>query len=332
MSKRGLIYLIFSLIIFSLIMITSCSQQAEKKNEPIKIGLTGWPGYAYVYIAQEKGFFKNNNVDVELKLTPQAAENFGWYKNGETDAFLDPLSNAIDANDQGIRTKIVYAIDYSDEGDVIVGKSSFASLADLKGKKIGFEGINSFSHIFVVASMQKAGLKESDYELKNVAAQDVPDLMAKGEIDAGHTWEPAKSMALSQGSKILAKAGDIPGLIIDVFGVKAELVEKRPDDIRAIIKSMNEAREFFVAHPDEGLEIMSRGTGIPIEELKSGIAGARQLNLEENVGAMQQDGSVYNSAKITIDFYTERGQLSKIPDLSNIIDPTFVEGLATGNP
>ena len=50
--------IIFLSILLLLCIITSCADKAEKAkdNEPIKIGVLVWPGYAHSYIAQEKGY------------------------------------------------------------------------------------------------------------------------------------------------------------------------------------------------------------------------------------------------------------------------------------
>jgi len=60
--------IIFLTILFLICIATGCADKAEKakKDSPIRIALNVWPGYAYVFIAQEKGFYKENKVDVEL--------------------------------------------------------------------------------------------------------------------------------------------------------------------------------------------------------------------------------------------------------------------------
>ena len=68
-------------------------------------------------------------------------------------------------------------------------------IKDLKGKTIGVERINSFSHLFVLTALEKAGLRESDFFIKNIGAQYVADAIGRGEIDAGHTYGPGKSEA-----------------------------------------------------------------------------------------------------------------------------------------
>ena len=36
------------------------------KEQPVRIAVSTWPGWCHVFLAEEKGFFKKNNVDVEL--------------------------------------------------------------------------------------------------------------------------------------------------------------------------------------------------------------------------------------------------------------------------
>lgn len=49
------------------LLICGC-QYPKPAKEPIKISINVWPGYAIAYLAQEKGFFKQNGVEVELIL------------------------------------------------------------------------------------------------------------------------------------------------------------------------------------------------------------------------------------------------------------------------
>ena len=89
---------------------------------------------------------------------------------------------------QGTDSKVVFAVDYSDTADAIVGKRNgndttvnFTnySLAEVQGKKIGVQGINSFSHLFIFKALEKAGLNEGDVEFVDVPAQNVTRALEK---------------------------------------------------------------------------------------------------------------------------------------------------------
>jgi NitT/TauT family transport system substrate-binding protein len=323
---KGVLSLLALILVFGLLA-EGCTPKKAKEKTPIKIALDVWPGYAHAFIAQEKGIFKRHRVDVELILKKDVAESTQLFINNAVDGFFNIFPDIILMNVQGIHSKVVYVTGYSDTGDVIIGKPKFRFLADLKGRKVSFEGINTFSHIFVLKSLEKVGLKESEVQFGNIPAMDVLNSLEKGMIDAGHTWEPIKSQALKKGYKILAKAGDIPGIITDVLVFHAKVVKERPDDIQRIVESILEARDFIYSNRDEALEIMSRAEGMSKEEMGKGIDGVRQLDLKENIKEMQKSKemiSLYGSGKMIIDFYLSRGQLSQLPDLDEIIEPKFV--------
>jgi len=201
----------------------------------------------------------------------------------------------------------------------------------LEGKTVSFEGLNTFSHMFVLRSLEKAGIGEYKLRLANIPAHSVLTALEDGQIDAGHTWEPVISQALAKGYKILAKAGDVPGVITDVLAFNSKIVEERPDDIRAIIKSLLEARDFVHTNRDEALEIMSKAEGMNKQEMNSGIDGVYQPDLKENIEAMKKldnATSLHSSGKRIAEFFLQRGQISKIPDMSEIIEARFVNELA----
>lgn len=309
-------------------MTIGCAKVSERK--PIKISINVWPGYAYAFIAQEKGFFVKNGVDVELVLKQNNAESVQLYKNGEVDGFFDVFTDVIIINSEGIPTKVVYVTDYSISTDVIIARPEIQSASDLKGKTVSFEDINTFSHLFVLKVLDKAGIEETDVFFKIVSPMDVLNAMEKRHIDAGHTWEPITSRALQKGYKIIARAGDIPGVITDVLAFHAHLIQERPDDIQRIVKSLLEARNFLDSNRAEALEIMARTEGITREETESGIRGVYLLNLNENINTMKDSkeaSSLYRSFDTITEFYFRSGQLSEKPDFETVIEPKFVEAV-----
>ena len=149
-----------NILVFSIIAILISSsfsligaQTANKK--PIRLGFDLWVPDLLTYVAQEKGIFKKNNVDVNLTLVPNYGDTINTYSNGDFDGIFTVYSDAIILQSSGIDTKVVYNVDSSSYADAIVGKGN--NLSDVKGKKIGVDGINSFSHFFVLKSLQRVG-------------------------------------------------------------------------------------------------------------------------------------------------------------------------------
>ncbi|MBF0477946.1 MAG: ABC transporter substrate-binding protein [Candidatus Omnitrophica bacterium] len=321
-----------SLYIFCLIMciftFAGCTNKSASKK-PIKISLNVWPGYAIAYLAQEKGIFKKNNVAVELVLKESTAESLALFTDGDADGCLDIFMDAIMINAKGIPAIIVSLIDYSTSGDVIIGRPEIQSLSELKGKTVSFEGVNTFSHIFVVNALEKAGVEEDDLKFENINAHDVLSALDEKRIDAGHTWEPTKSRALKKGYKILAKAGDYPGMITDVLLFTPTMIKERPEDIQAIIKSLFEAQDYLNSHKEESILIMADKMKMSKEEMIAGLEGLYQLDLKENMTLLTTKITTLDAAgKLIMEFYLNHGQLSKIIDIKNIVERKFIVELS----
>ena len=306
------------------------SAKVEEKK-PIKIGISIWQGYAHAFIAQEKGFFEKNGVGVELMLKKDVPETIELYKNGEVDGIFNVFADMILVNSKGIPTKVVYVPSYSESGDVIIGRPEFNSIADLKGKTVSFQGVNTFSNLFVLKALEKAEIMESEVQFQDVHGTDVLNAMEAEKIDAGHTWEPVTSSALSKGYKGLCKASDVPGVITDVLAFNAKVIEERPDDIQHIVTALLEAKDFINSNKDEAIDIMAKAEGLDRAEVQKGIdAEVHMLDLDENTEAMKKSEnivSLYTSLKIITDFYVKRGLLSEAQVTEGIIEPKFIEGL-----
>ncbi len=303
-------------------------------NKPIRLGLPIWTPDFLSYVAQEKGIFKKNNVDVNLTLIQKYRDVANEYANGDLDGIFSVYSDVILHNSSGINTKVVYAIDSSDKGDAIVGKGN--NLSDVKGKKISVDGINTYSHYFVLKSLEKVGLTEGDVEFVDVPAQSVTSALQNGQIFAGETSEPYISDAVKQGFKVLYFAGNIPGTITDVLAFHSNTIQQRPKDIQNIVKSLIEAKADYDKNKEQDISIMSLKSGLSKEQIAEGLNNVQILDLNYNIqnsmnSHSNQTTSLYTSGNDVAKFYAERGVISEYPNINDLIDPQFVNTLLNEN-
>lgn len=317
-----------------MVFICGCSPVKIDEEKPIKIGVDIFPGWAHLFIAEEKGYFNKNGVDVEIVLNEDYLTIQKQFANNELDGAFMVYADAIYSHAYGYDPQVVYISDYSITGDVIAAQPEFGSITDLAGKTIGVDGINSFSHLFVLAVLQKHGMEEGDFFIKNVGAQEVVDALERGDIAAGHTYGPGKFMAKQKGYTCLAFAGDVEGIITDILAFHKKIVKMRPADIKAIVKSLFEAKRFQENNRKEAIEIIAKAIHDTPDSVREGIDAVHYVDLESSIHAMfdeelEEEGmSLIESGKFITDFYLKRGQLSSIPDFNEIIEPRFVDELA----
>jgi NitT/TauT family transport system substrate-binding protein len=329
------IILISSIIVILLVHpYSSINAQTIPGKKPIRIGQPQWIPDLLTYVAQEKGFFKKNNVDVNLTTMHHTDDVANKYADGDFDGILTVYPDVIILQSSGVDTKIVYTIDSSFKGDAIVGNGN--NLSDVKGKKISVDGINTYSHYFLLKSLEKVGLSEGDVQFVDIPAQNVTSALQKGQVFAGTTYTPFISDALKKGFKVLFFAGNIRGTITDVMAFHSDIVQQRPQDIQNIVKSIIEAKADYDKNKEQDISIMSLKSGYSREQIVEGINNIHLLNLNYNIqNSMNKSSSnttsLYVSGNDIAKFYAERGVISEYPNINDLVDPQFVDVLSKEN-
>lgn len=305
-----------------IISLTSCSSPPVP---PFRIVIQAtWPSYGAVYLAQEKGIFAKHGVQVTLSHEPGYVQSLNPYKEGKADATFTMLADTILLNAEGVPSRFVYAVDYSDTGDMIIAHPQIKSLEDLKGKKVSIDGFYTFSHLMVLKLLKNHGISEGEFEMVNIIEPSkVLAALEAGEIQAGHMYGLSINKAFEKGYKMVGKAGDVHHLMIEGLTVNTEVIKTRPQQVQGVVSALAEAMNFLRQHPDEGLEIIARNVGLSKPELETTFRRIHVLTPAENPQLFTADSHLFKGGREIIDFFYQKGMLVKIPDLQECIDGQF---------
>lgn len=305
---------------------------APASAETIKIAHSTWVGYGPLYIAQEKGIFKKNGVDVELILIEDPKERFPTMMADKIEMIASTVDTALLYLKKPTDFQYVVAIDDSSGGDGIVANKDITSIADLKGKKVAVnEG--SVSQFYLNVLLAKAGLKEADLQTVNMTAGDAGSAFVSKRVDAAVTWEPwlSKGKATDHGH-LLVDSSTTPGLITDVIIAKTTWVNAHKKEVAAIVKSWNEAVAYYRANPDESIAIMAKGVGGWLKDpkdFKETLPGIKFYGGDDNktfFGTKAKPGALYQTVKEAIDVWSSQGKLQVKVTPAELINYSFVNG------
>lgn len=158
MGNRTMLVMVILLLITGGLFVhffkhAASSQNPQVAQQPLRIAFVDFPGFAHVYVAKQKQFFEKNGVQVEFVLRKKIIEVETLYREGKVDGLLEIYTNFIAMLVNGTHSKVVYVVDYSNTGDAIIGQKELTSLADLKGRLVSFDGINTASHLYVLKAL-----------------------------------------------------------------------------------------------------------------------------------------------------------------------------------
>src|SRR5262245_43289828 len=129
----------------------------------LKIAYSDWPGWVAWDIAEQKGWFKEEGVNVELKWF-EYSPSMDAFSAGKVDAVAVTNGDALVTGSSGAPSVAIVINDFSNGNDMIVAKAGIKSVADLKGKKIGVE-VGLVDHLLLLKALESAKLTEKDVKI-----------------------------------------------------------------------------------------------------------------------------------------------------------------------
>lgn len=304
--------------------------QAPAEADTITIAHSTWVGYGPLYIARDKGFFKENGVDVDLVIMEDPKERFPTLMADRIQMIASTVDTALLYMKQPDDYKYIVAIDDSNGGDGIVANKDIATVADLKGKQVAVnEG--SVSEFYLNVLLDKAGIKESDLDIVNMTAGDAGTAFVSKQVDAAVTWEPwlSRGKATDHGH-LIVDSSTTPGLITDAIIVKTSWLKEHQKEAAAVVKAWNEGVAYYKAHPDESIAIMAKGVGGWLKEpkdFKETLPGIKFYGAEENkvfFGTKDKPGPLQETVGEAIKVWSDKGKMQVKTTPEDLIDYSFV--------
>jgi NitT/TauT family transport system substrate-binding protein len=325
--------ILLGLLIISL-FIVSCAPGEESPQtsggEVIKVARDYWPGQFWIEIANEKGWFKEAGLNIELVDTAE-----GFYQSmqdtadGKNDYNNFPLYDLVNFRTQEKDLVMVINTDVSFGADSIVAKKSIERISDLNGKKIGV-GKGTFTEYLLSVVLNRNSMTKDEITLVEVSAEN-PQPFIDGTIDAFSTWGQARMEALEKGDgHVIFDTSEIPGILPEGGAFHKSLIEKRPEDVQAFVQVWHRTTGFIKENPDEAFGIIAKKYGESVEEVQAFADEVKILDLKDNKIAFSYAAgfeSLHGTARQINDFMKDNGITDENLDSTEFIDARFIRGV-----
>ncbi|PKN43576.1 MAG: ABC transporter ATP-binding protein [Deltaproteobacteria bacterium HGW-Deltaproteobacteria-18] len=237
------------------LLLLATQAQAEKLTV-----LLDWfinPDHAPLYVALEKGFFKNHGLDVELIAPSNPNDPPKLVAAGKADIAVSYQHQHQMQVAEGLPlTRIATLVATPLNSLVVLEDGPIKSIADLKGKTIGYS-VGGFETVLLKVMLEKEGLTLDDVKLVNVNFSLSPSLFT-GQTDA--VIGAFRNFELNQ-MDIEGRPGR--AFFVEEYGVPAydELIlvaaGKNVADpkLRAFVDALEEGVQYMINHPEESWKL-----------------------------------------------------------------------------
>jgi NitT/TauT family transport system substrate-binding protein len=228
---------------------------------PVKLPVGYVPNiqFAPLYVAMEKGYFKQAGIDLTL--------DYSLETDGVKLVAADSLQFAIASGEQVLLARaqglpVVYVMAWYQQFPVaIVAKTDqgIRQPQDLAGKKVGLPGLFGASYIGLRALLSTAGLKESDLTLDSIGFNQVEALIAdQDQAIVGYASnEPI--VLRSKGYAVdVIKVSDYVQLAANGLITNEKTIAERPELVRGMARAILRGVSDATVSPDEAYEISKK--------------------------------------------------------------------------
>ncbi|SDT49560.1 sulfonate ABC transporter substrate-binding protein [Bradyrhizobium canariense] len=150
------------------------------------------------------------------------------------------------------------------QGILVQSQSPIRTIADLKGKRVGFTK-GSSAHNIIVQTLEKAGLTYADITPVYLTPPDAGPAFANGSIDAWSIWDPYFAIGeTKQNGRVLVNASEITKTN-SFYIANRDFAKNHGAVLQQIIDVTSSTAKWAEAHRDEVAKSLSAVTGIPLD-------------------------------------------------------------------
>jgi len=225
--------------------------------EKVRIGM---PSLSLSFIAPQvayaRGFFREEGIDAEII---RIATNVGIVavttkEIGYTTAVGAGLRNAV----KGLPLKVIMYFN-GRPLHVLVAKSEFKTLAELRKKVVGFAGYGDSTEFMLSAMLRQAGMElEKDVQAFQVSGsgQRLQALLS-GRLDAAIVPPPFNFEAEGKGFVRLISAADVFETSVSGLALHVDTLKEKPIQVRKMLRALLKAQTFIRTNKTESVRVIA---------------------------------------------------------------------------
>jgi ABC-type nitrate/sulfonate/bicarbonate transport system substrate-binding protein len=227
------------------------------QTQPYSLELIAFPGAPNlpIFVAQEKGYFENAGVRVNLTTTPSSGYQAENLINGKFHIAGTAFDNVV-AYQEGAG-----AVTLSREPDLFafmgatqielafIVAPEIASYEDLKGKSLAMDALSTGFAFVLYEMLERNGLTPDDYQMAAVGATPLRwEAVRSGKHVGTLTIEPFTSIAKSQGFRVLDSSANMFGCYQGgAFVASRQWATANPAALKSYIKGYLESLAWTLA-------------------------------------------------------------------------------------
>jgi len=249
---------------------TGESGDSDIIDEPVVIRMAVLPilDYLPMYVADEEGFFEEENLTLEFIPVPSASQRDQVIQAGQADGMINELLSTLFYNRDSqeivvVRNARVATPEYPQFRVLASADSGITSAEELKGQEIGISEATIIEYS-TDRLLEAEGFSSGD--INTIAVPGIPDRMAllnSGELTAANLPDPLSSLAIQGGAVVIVDDSKHPEYGHSAISFDKDFVEKHPAAVKGFLRALERAVEVINSDKAQFSDLLSERQLVP---------------------------------------------------------------------
>ena len=275
-----------------------------------------------IYITKDKGFFKDEGLDVLVVMFNAGATNLQALIGGDVQIMAGGVPETVLARASGMDIKNFWAISNVMPFQ-IYGSASLKTLSEGKGKKFAISRFGSLSEFLTRSALRQSGVDPKDVTMLQIGATPARfTTLASGIVDATILWFPVTERAKAAGMNKLFDLKDLyPNWTNVGFIARESWLVKEKEQATRFLRAYQRGVRHTREHRDDGIRALRKYVGLNATEAAAGY--------DEYRDSFPLDGRILDAAiTATVEQEMETGRLKGKLSANDLIDHSFINSMA----
>jgi NitT/TauT family transport system substrate-binding protein len=298
------------------------SASAQTPLKKLRLGVAATSvGFLPIYAAHQKGFYKDEGIDLEIILMSLAAANNAFFK-GEIEYSAGLTGLALAAARNYPAKILIFTIIKPLQS--FVSRREIKEPRDLKGKKVAGSSPGGSATILAYQALKHFGLEPGkDVQVLPMGGSGAGRLavLEQGVVDASLLSVPENIIAVNKGYNELIFLGDVVNFPQNGFGTSVARIQQQPDEVYRMVRATLRGLQFVSdeANREQARDVMMKQWRVSDQKLAAEMLGYLKRGLAKDAVISPQ------AVQYFIDLTRETSNVAQPISGAQVVDFSFLE-------
>ena len=301
--------------------------QLSRQRLPLAVAITNWPGYEYLYLAEQKQLGRAYGLELGVQQYSSLLDQRQAFERGDVPLMATTLPEAIAVCQEAPKRcpELILVLDQSLGADRVLARAPLARPQQLLGRRVGLERAVLAEYILLRSLGDRPVVLERAMRLRFDGPVALVEGLKAGDLDAIVTYHPYDASLINDPRIVeVFSSRQIPGEIVDVLAVDPAYARSHRRELKALVQTWWAARDFARRNPGESTALMAQRQQLEPAQFEASQNGLQYPMASQQRALLAPNGPLASTLRRMADLMLRSGRI--LPDAPlPVLSSAFLE-------